>query len=199
MGRSTIAAGLDLSPRRRHTRTRRLSLDKQKRDSSENTTLCHSVIHVDLARHHSKRWRLFDINIPFILKRQEFPLGLAFPMTINKAQGQTFARVGLLLQEPVFIHEQLYVAFSLEAQILTRTNVGHTVLVPKIYFAPSDISLPFILKRHQFSLKLAFVMTINNIWVLATRACVYAWTALCGFFTCSNFGQNTYKVEPMYE
>ncbi|UYV84203.1 hypothetical protein LAZ67_X001512 [Cordylochernes scorpioides] len=60
VGRSTIAAGLDLSPRRRHTRTRRLSLDKQKRDSSENTTLCHSVIHVDLARHHSKRWRLFD-------------------------------------------------------------------------------------------------------------------------------------------
>ncbi|UYV79402.1 hypothetical protein LAZ67_17002480 [Cordylochernes scorpioides] len=59
VGRSTIAAGLDLSQRRRHTRTRRLSLDKQKRDSSENTTLCHSVIHVDLARHHSKRWRLF--------------------------------------------------------------------------------------------------------------------------------------------
>ncbi|UYV81541.1 hypothetical protein LAZ67_20001483 [Cordylochernes scorpioides] len=51
-----------------------------------------------------------------------------------------------------------------EAQILTGTNVGYTVLVPKIYFAPSDISLPFILKRHQFSLKLAFAMTINNIW-----------------------------------
>ncbi|UYV78464.1 hypothetical protein LAZ67_16001487 [Cordylochernes scorpioides] len=82
---------------------------------------------------------------------------------------------------------------KVEAQILTGTNVGHTVLVPKIYFAPSDISLPFILKRHQFSLKLAFAMTINNIWVLAT----YAWTALCGFFTCLNFGQNTYKVEPM--
>ncbi|UYV68870.1 hypothetical protein LAZ67_6001381 [Cordylochernes scorpioides] len=52
---------------------------------------------------------------------------------------------------------------KVEAQILTGTNVGHTVLVPKIYFAPSDISLPFILKRHQFSLKLAFAMTINNI------------------------------------
>ncbi|UYV70946.1 hypothetical protein LAZ67_8001197 [Cordylochernes scorpioides] len=53
-----------------------------------------------------------DINIPFILKRLEFPLGLAFPMTINKAKGQTFARVGLLLQEPVFMHGQLDVAFS---------------------------------------------------------------------------------------
>ncbi|UYV67888.1 hypothetical protein LAZ67_5002404 [Cordylochernes scorpioides] len=54
----------------------------------------------------------YDINIPFILKRQEFLLGLAFPMTINKAQSQTFDRVGLLLQEPVFMHVQLYVAFS---------------------------------------------------------------------------------------
>ncbi|UYV80821.1 hypothetical protein LAZ67_19001879 [Cordylochernes scorpioides] len=72
VGRSTIAAGLDLSPRRRHTRTRRLSLDKQKRDSSENTTLCHSVIHVDLARHHSKRWRLFGgVNGSLLSGRHE--------------------------------------------------------------------------------------------------------------------------------
>ncbi|UYV76684.1 hypothetical protein LAZ67_14001749 [Cordylochernes scorpioides] len=53
-----------------------------------------------------------DTNLPFILKRRQFPLRLAFGMTINKAQGQTFARVGLLLQEPVFTHGQLYVAFS---------------------------------------------------------------------------------------
>ncbi|UYV60603.1 hypothetical protein LAZ67_1001638 [Cordylochernes scorpioides] len=50
----------------------------------------------------------------------------------------------------------------LEVQILTGTNVGHTVLVQKISFAPLDISLPFILKRHQFSLRLAFAMTTNK-------------------------------------
>ncbi|UYV82683.1 hypothetical protein LAZ67_22000535 [Cordylochernes scorpioides] len=55
-----------------------------------------------------------DTNLPFILKRRQFPLRLAFGMTINKAQGQTFARVGLLLHEPVFTHGQLYVAFSLD-------------------------------------------------------------------------------------
>ena len=33
-------------------------------------------------------------------------------MTINKSQGQTFDRLGLLLPQPVFSHGQLYVAFS---------------------------------------------------------------------------------------
>jgi len=33
-------------------------------------------------------------------------------MTINKAQGQTLQRVGVLLDEPVFTHGQLYVAAS---------------------------------------------------------------------------------------
>ena len=35
---------------------------------------------------------------------------LAFAMTINKAQGQTFDRVGVWLERPVFTHGQLYVA-----------------------------------------------------------------------------------------
>ncbi|UYV85175.1 hypothetical protein LAZ67_X004814 [Cordylochernes scorpioides] len=36
-------------------------------------------------------------KLPFILKRLQLPLRLAFAMTIKKDQGQTFARVGLLL------------------------------------------------------------------------------------------------------
>jgi hypothetical protein len=51
-------------------------------------------------------------NIPFTLRRCQFPVRLAFAMTINKSQGQTFDRVGLLLPSPVFSHGQLYVAFS---------------------------------------------------------------------------------------
>ncbi|UYV70847.1 hypothetical protein LAZ67_8000842 [Cordylochernes scorpioides] len=70
-----------------------------------------------------------DIYIPFILKRQEFTLGFAFPMTINKAQGQTFDRVGLLLQEPVFMHGQFYVAFSC---VRTFDSI-HVKLNPSIY------------------------------------------------------------------
>lgn len=46
------------------------------------------------------------------IKRTQFPFRLSFAMTINKSQGQTFNRVGLLLRTPVFSHGQLYVAAS---------------------------------------------------------------------------------------
>ena len=33
-------------------------------------------------------------------------------MTISKSQGQTFKKIGIVLNRPVFIHGQLYVAAS---------------------------------------------------------------------------------------
>jgi ATP-dependent DNA helicase PIF1 len=53
-----------------------------------------------------------ESSIPFHLKRLQFPVRLAFSMTINKSQGQTFERVGLHLENPVFTHGQLYVGLS---------------------------------------------------------------------------------------
>jgi ATP-dependent exoDNAse (exonuclease V) alpha subunit len=49
---------------------------------------------------------------PIPLKRRQFPVRLAFAMTINKAQGQSVKWVGLNLRTPVFSHGQLYVALS---------------------------------------------------------------------------------------
>lgn len=53
-----------------------------------------------------------NVDLPFTLKRHQFPVRPAFALTINKAQGQTLKCVGLFLPTPVFSHGQLYVAFS---------------------------------------------------------------------------------------
>ncbi|CAD5233144.1 unnamed protein product [Bursaphelenchus xylophilus] len=44
--------------------------------------------------------------------RYQFPLQLAFAMSINRAQGQTLNVVGLYLDDPVFSHGQTYVSLS---------------------------------------------------------------------------------------
>ena len=55
----------------------------------------------------------YDTTLPFIFKRPQFPVRLAFAMSINKAQGQTFkGNVGFYLPQSVFSHGQLYVALS---------------------------------------------------------------------------------------
>ena len=50
--------------------------------------------------------------IPFVLRHRQFPIRLAFAMSINKSQGQSLRVVGLDLQVPVFTHSQLYIVLS---------------------------------------------------------------------------------------
>ncbi|PIA34361.1 hypothetical protein AQUCO_03800159v1 [Aquilegia coerulea] len=49
---------------------------------------------------------------PFQMARRQFPVRLAFAMTINKSQGQSVKYVGIDLRNHVFSHGQLYVALS---------------------------------------------------------------------------------------
>ena len=54
-----------------------------------------------------------DENVyPFKWQRVQFPLRVAFAMTINKSHGQTLDRVAVYLPMPCFAHGQLYVAIS---------------------------------------------------------------------------------------
>lgn len=52
-------------------------------------------------------------DFPFVLKRRQLLIRVAFAITINKAQGQTYlGRIGIYLPAVVFGHRQLYVALS---------------------------------------------------------------------------------------
>jgi hypothetical protein len=50
----------------------------------------------------------------------------------------------------------------IEAQIITGTNVGDKVFIPRIIMSPNDAKWPFKLKRRQFPLSVCFAMTINK-------------------------------------
>ncbi|XP_060867397.1 uncharacterized protein LOC132942772 [Metopolophium dirhodum] len=51
-------------------------------------------------------------DVPIEFKRVQFPIRLAFAMTINKSQGQTMTVCSLDLGTPCLSHGQLYVAYS---------------------------------------------------------------------------------------
>jgi ATP-dependent DNA helicase PIF1 len=55
---------------------------------------------------------LIPTVLPFDFKSIQFPIRLAFAMSINKAQGQSLKILGIHLQNPCFSHGQLYVACS---------------------------------------------------------------------------------------
>ncbi len=54
----------------------------------------------------------FGTDWPFVLRRRQFPVRVAFGITINKSQSQTFNNIGVYLPSPVYSHGQLYVVIS---------------------------------------------------------------------------------------
>jgi len=50
----------------------------------------------------------------------------------------------------------------IEAEIITRNNVGKRVFIPCIIMSPSGTDWPFVLCRRQFLVQVAFIITINK-------------------------------------
>ena len=58
------------------------------------------------------RVSIIPTDLPFTFKQLQFPVRLAFGMTINKAQSQSLCILGLCLANACFSHSHLYVAYA---------------------------------------------------------------------------------------
>uniref|UniRef100_A0AAG5CX79 DNA helicase Pif1-like 2B domain-containing protein n=1 Tax=Anopheles atroparvus TaxID=41427 RepID=A0AAG5CX79_ANOAO len=67
---------------------------------------------------------LISTDLPFEFKRIQFPVRLAFAMTINKSQGQSLEVCGINLEFSCFSHGQLYVACSLGYQAVCVSSTS---------------------------------------------------------------------------
>lgn len=75
-------------------------------------------------------------------KRLQFPIKLAYAITINKSQGQSFNTTGVDLREEVFGHGQLYVAMS-----RARSSDELYILINKLEHKTKNIVYKKILSK----------------------------------------------------
>ena len=83
------------------------------------------------------RFPMIPTDMSFQFKRLQFPIRLAFAITINKAQGQSLELCGLYLYTDCFSHGQLYVACSRVGNpdnlfIYTETWTTKNIVYPQV-------------------------------------------------------------------
>ena len=108
------------------------------------TKLKSNVIHASILNGKFKdeevlipRIPMIPTDMPFEFKRIQFPICVAFAMTINKSQGQSFSVCGLNLENPCFSHGQLYMACSRVGKpsalfVLAENNKTKNVVYQKV-------------------------------------------------------------------
>jgi ATP-dependent DNA helicase PIF1 len=52
--------------------------------------------------------------------------------------------------------------FVLEGNVISGSNIGEKVFIPRLSLAPSDVRTPFKFQRRQFAIVVSFAMTINK-------------------------------------
>ena len=76
-----------------------------------------------------------------------------------------------------------------QAKLISGSNAGDEVLISRVKLSPSDANLPFTLERTQFTLRLAYSMTINKAQgqnlregrYLPTTTGIFSWSTLRRF------------------
>jgi ATP-dependent DNA helicase PIF1 len=82
--------------------------------------------------------KLFNKGSPWLVLsfyRYQFPFAPAYAMSVNKAQGQTLNRVGVMMKSDMFLHGQLYVALS------RTSNLDNLMMVAKIFESKQLVSV----------------------------------------------------------
>ena len=82
-----------------------------------HSIICHHIMHVNQGDAQQKVaipriTFIADDSCPIKFVRRQFPLRVAFAMTVHKSQGQTLQQLGLFMRYQMFCHGQLYVALS---------------------------------------------------------------------------------------
>lgn len=88
----------------------------------------------------------------------DFPVEFGMPQHILKLK--VGAKKGLLNGTRLIVrslHRN-----CIKAEIITGSNKGEEICIPRISLEPSERTLPFRIKRIQFPVMLVFAMTINN-------------------------------------
>ena len=80
---------------------------------------------------------MIPTDMSFQFMRLQFPIRLAFAITINKAQGQSLELCGLCLHTDCSSHGQLYVACSRVGNpdnlfIFTETGTTKIIVFPQV-------------------------------------------------------------------
>jgi len=52
--------------------------------------------------------------------------------------------------------------FVLEGNVISGSNIGEKVFIPRLSLSPSDVKISFKFQRRQFSISVSFAMTINK-------------------------------------
>lgn len=52
--------------------------------------------------------------------------------------------------------------YVLEGKVITGSNIGEKVFIPRLSLEPSDTRIPFKFQRRQFPISVCFAMTINK-------------------------------------
>ena len=80
----------------------------------------------------------------------------------------------------------------LQAEILTGTHAGQSVLIPRISLILKNNKLPFVMERRQFPIKICYAMTINksqgqtlqSVGIYLKKTRFHSWPIICGCFPC---------------